>query len=180
MKKSKNTHYVDNEEFLSALIKYKKICYEAEQSGEDQPVIPEYIGKCFLEIANGLSFRPNFINYTYKDEMISDGIENCVQYCRNFDPDKSKNPFSYFTQIIYFAFLRRIEKEKKQSYVKQKITYQSGILNELATMEDDRGVQLNIPTADALSSIEEFEQKMEKKRQLRKRKHKNSLENFME
>ena len=121
MKKSKGTHYVKNADFLAAMIEYKGLCHDAEQSGEDPPKIPEYIGKCFLDIANGLSFRPNFINYTYRDEMISDGIENCIQYCHNFNPEKSKNPFAYFTQIIYYAFLRRISQEKKQLEIKNKI-----------------------------------------------------------
>ena len=181
-KKSKGTHYVKNADFLEALIEYKKHCYDAEQSGDETPRIPEYIGKCFLDIANGLSFRPNFINYTYRDEMISDGIENCIQYCHNFDPDKSKNPFAYFTQIIYYAFLRRIEREKKQSYIKQKVTYQSGVINELATLEyqDVGGFSLTLPINDAITSIEEFEEKMEKKRQSRKNKNKNTLELFME
>ena len=79
------------------------------------------MGECFLKIANHLSYRPNFINYTYKDDMISDGIENCLQYVANFNPDKSDNPFAYFTQIIYYAFIRRIQKEKKQTEIKQRL-----------------------------------------------------------
>ena len=96
-------------------------CREAEEQGKPQPPVTNYIGECFLKIANHLSYRPNFINYTYRDEMISDGIENCLQYVHNFNPDKSNNPFAYFTQIIYYAFLRRIQKEKKQSHVKNKL-----------------------------------------------------------
>ena len=83
------------------------------------PPVTNYIGECFLKIATHLSYRPNFINYTYRDEMISDGIENCLQYVKNFNPEKSSNPFAYFTQIIYYAFLRRIQKEKKQTHVKK-------------------------------------------------------------
>ena len=87
---------------------------------DSKPPVTNYIGECFLKIANGLSYRPNFINYTYRSEMVSDGIENCLQYIHNFDPEKSKNPFAYFTQIIYYAFLRRIQKEKETStYQKQ-------------------------------------------------------------
>jgi hypothetical protein len=85
------------------------------------PPVTDYIGKCFLDIANHLSYRPNFINYPYREEMIGDAIENCLMYASNFDPNKSKNPFSYFTQIIYFAFLRRIAKEKKQMYIRYKM-----------------------------------------------------------
>ena len=119
--KKKGVHYIDNKEFHAAMIAWKELCKEAEEAGEEKPQVTNYIGECFLKIANGLSYRPNFINYTYRSEMVSDGIENCLQYIHNFDPDKSKNPFSYFTQIIYYAFLRRIQKEKKQSHIKNKM-----------------------------------------------------------
>ena len=109
--KKKNAHYVANAKFLEAMKEWKDQCKDAEATGDEKPRISNYIGECFLKIANGLSYRPNFINYSYRQEMISDGIENCLQYVHNFDPDKSKNPFSYFTQIIYFAFIRRIQKE---------------------------------------------------------------------
>ena len=79
-----------------------------------------------LKIANHLSFKPNFVNYMFKEDMISDGIENCVQYIHNFDPEKSKNPFAYFTQIIHYAFLRRIQREKRQLEIKNKILEKSG------------------------------------------------------
>ena len=119
-KKAKGEHYVDNKVFLQAMTDWKVLCKIAEEEQKDlpkeekvKPQITNYIGECFLKIATHLSYRPNFINYTYRDEMIADGIENCLQYCSNFDPEKSKNPFAYFTQIIYYAFLRRIAKEKK-------------------------------------------------------------------
>ena len=121
MAKQKTVHYVDNKKFHQAMIEWKEQCKDAEESGSEPPRISNYIGECFLKIANGLSYRPNFINYTYRQEMISDGIENCLQYIHNFDPEKSKNPFAYFTQIIYYAFIRRIQKEKKQSHVKHKM-----------------------------------------------------------
>ena len=117
----KKEHYVSNKDFLVAMKEYKKKCVAAEKAKKPRPPITDYIGECFLKIANGLSYRPNFINYTYRSEMVSDGIENCLQYIHNFDPDKSKNPFAYFTQIIYYAFLRRIQKEKKQKHIKNKI-----------------------------------------------------------
>ena len=120
-KKKKGVHYVNNAEFLEAMKDWKQRCKDAEEAGDPQPPVTNYIGECFLKIANHLSYRPNFINYTYRDEMISDGIENCLQYASNFNPDKSKNPFAYFTQIIYYAFIRRIQKEKKQQHVKHKI-----------------------------------------------------------
>ena len=119
--KKKKPHYVNNKEFLQAMVEWKARCREAEEQGKPQPPITNYIGECFLKIANHLSYRPNFINYTYRDEMISDGIENCLQYVHNFNPDKSNNPFAYFTQIIYYAFIRRIQKEKKQAHVKHQL-----------------------------------------------------------
>ena len=120
-KKPKGEHYVNNKEFLQAMIEWRERCVTAENVGEPPPPVTDYIGECFLKIATHLSYRPNFINYTYRDEMISDGIENCLQYVKNFNPEKSQNPFAYFTQIIYYAFLRRITKEKKQTHVRNKI-----------------------------------------------------------
>ena len=111
-KKSKE-HYVDNKRFLEEMKKYRKKVLSARNRKRKDPPISDYIGECFLKIANHLSYRPNFINYTYKEDMISDGIENCLTYVANFDPEKSNNPFAYFTQIIYYAFIRRIQKEKK-------------------------------------------------------------------
>ena len=114
-------HYVNNPDFLKAIKEYKQKVREAEEAGDPKPQVSNYIGECILKIANHLSYKPNFINYTYREEMISDGIENCISYFDNFDPEKSNNPFAYFTQIIYFAFLRRIQKEKKQTLIKGKI-----------------------------------------------------------
>ena len=120
-KKKKTVHYIDNAKFLQAMKDWKESCKDAEEADEERPHVTNYIGECFLKIANGLSYRPNFINYTYRSEMVSDGIENCLQYIHNFDPNKSNNPFAYFTQIIYYAFLRRIQKEKKQTHIKNKM-----------------------------------------------------------
>jgi len=118
----KATHYIDNSKFFEEMSAWKIEVIEAEDTGEKRPPVNEYIGKCFIDIAQHLAQKPNFTNYPYKDEMISDAIENCLLYAHNFNPEKSKNPFSYFTQITYYAFLRRIEKEKKQQYIKYKIT----------------------------------------------------------
>ena len=135
----KPKHYVNNADFLKALVDYGDACVEAKKSNKEDPQIPNYIGECFYKIADHLSRKPNFISYSFRDEMIADGIENCLMYFRNFDPDKSTNPFAYFTQIIYFAFLRRIQKEKKQLYVKYKATQQFGLLNEGEMYEDEHG-----------------------------------------
>lgn len=127
-------HYINNATFLQELLAYK----ERKFKNPDEP-IPNYIGECWMKIAEGLSHKPNFISYSYRDEMISDGIENCLMYFENFDPSKSSNPFAYFTQIIYFAFLRRIQKEKKQTYIKYKSTAQMGVLDEYEMQDLDSG-----------------------------------------
>jgi len=117
---NKNRHYVDNKKFLEAIIEYRNARQSAEEAGEEKPRVPNFVGECLVKIANHLAYKANFVNYTFRDEMILDGIENCITYIDNFDPDKSKNPFAYFTQITYYAFLRRIEKEKKHIRLKQK------------------------------------------------------------
>ena len=134
-KRKRSEHYVNNKEFLAALIKYREDIEIAKIQDKPKPVIPRYIGDCFLKIANHLSFKPNFVNYMFKEDMISDGIENCVQYIHNFDPEKSKNPFAYFTQIIHYAFLRRIQKEKKQLDIKTKIIEKTGF-DEVMMVDD--------------------------------------------
>ena len=137
MKAKQKPHYVDNKKFLQAMIEYRDKCRKAEEKNRKKPPVTNYIGECFLKIANHLSYRPNFINYTYRDDMISDGIENCLQYMNNFDPDKSDNPFAYFTQIIYYAFIRRIQKEKKQMQVKAKIIANAGVENMMDQLAGD-------------------------------------------
>jgi len=117
----KNAHYVDNKKFLAALIEYRKQIDYAKENNLPKPLVSNYIGECFLKIATHLSYKANFINYTFKDDMISDGIENCLTAVDKFDPTKSANPFAYYTQIIFYAFVRRIQKEKKQQVTKYKI-----------------------------------------------------------
>ena len=124
--KRKSEHYVNNKEFLEALVIYRAQCARAEEAGESRPRITNYLGSCFLKIATHLSYKPNFVNYMFREDMISDGIENCVQYIKNFNPEKSSNPFAYFTQIIHYAFLRRIQKEKRQMDIRSKIIERSG------------------------------------------------------
>jgi hypothetical protein len=122
-----STHYVDNARFLAEIKTYRAACAKAKRAKQPIPDLPEYIGKCFLDIATHLSYKPNFVAYTYREDMISDGIENCLVYFHNFDPDKSSNPFGYFTQIIYYAFIRRIQKERKHTYIKYKALEQAVI-----------------------------------------------------
>ena len=126
MPRKKSEHYVNNKELLEALIVYREKVAIAKEKELPKPRITNYLGSCFLKIATHLSYKPNFVNYMFRDDMISDCIENCVQYIHNFDPAKSRNPFAYFTQIIHYAFLRRIQKEKKQLDIKNKIIEKTG------------------------------------------------------
>ena len=136
MPRKKSEHYVNNKELLEALIVYREKVAIAKEKELPKPRITNYLGSCFLKIATHLSYKPNFVNYMFREDMICDGIENCVQYIQNFNPDKSKNPFAYFTQIIYYAFLRRIQKEKRQLEIKNKILDKSGY--EVAFHTDDK------------------------------------------
>ena len=159
MAKVKPVHYVDNEKFLKEMIIYKRGFDEAKEKGELPPMISEYLGECFMKIAQRLSFRPNFINYAFKDDMISDGIENCIQYIKNFNPEKSSNPFAYFTQIIYYAFIRRIQKEKKQLYIKYKTMESTPSLSEnveLSSNDSDKGYNQETLTADQKANMYNF------------------------
>ena len=143
----KKQHYVDNEKFLEVMTAYRNAYLDGKENGEVQkPMIPDYAGECFLKIAERLSHRPNFINYAFREEMVSDGIENCVMYASNFNPEKSSNPFAYFTQITYYAFLRRIEKEKKQLYIKYKT------MDEFSSLEDNSDMDGMGSDASAVSS----------------------------
>lgn len=162
--KKTSGHYVNNNYFLKILVEYKEECRLAKEQGRSEPRIPNYVGECFLKIAERLSRKPNFISYSFRDEMISDGIENCIMYFRNFDETKSKNPFAYFTQIIYFAFLRRIMKEKKQLYIKYKTTQQFGILED-EMYEDENGNTKQLELYDNISEfIKNFEENKKKKK----------------
>ena len=125
-----SVHYVNNKEFTAAITAHNIACKEAVAKEENKPRVSEYIGECIYKIATRLSTKPNFINYSYRDEMICDGIENCLQYINKYDPEKSQNAFAYVTQIIYFAFLRRIHKEKKQAAIKQRSILEAGYLFE--------------------------------------------------
>ena len=184
MPKKRSEHYVDNKLLYEEMKNYLDAVKEAEESDSELPRIPEYIGECLLKISTRLSTKPNFINYTYRDEMISDGIENCVNYIRNFNPEKSNNPFAYFTQIIYYAFLRRIQREKKQLYIKHKSLERSVIFDELATTgeggeQGDQSAYVNLDTPYMNDFVENFERKEAEKKQARKKK-KGALDAFIE
>ena len=172
----KKQHYVDNEKFLIVMGDYREKYLQAKDNDEELPVIPDYAGECFLKIAERLSHRPNFINYAFREEMVSDGIENSVMYASNFNPEKSTNPFAYFTQIIYFAFLRRIEKEKKQLYIKYKTMEEHSSLEDHVDMgemgqSESQAVSSGASplSTDKRVSIQEFIHTFEEKKRAKKR-----------
>ncbi len=161
MAKAKTEYYVNNREFLEAIIAYKARVRRAEESESDRPRVPNYIGDCFLKIATHLSYKPNFVNYMFREDMICDGIENCLQYIDNFNPEKSSNPFAYFTQIIYYAFLRRIQKEKRQLEIKSKILEKSGYQEVMYTDTYDGDMAgMNASYSDMGSIKENIETRM--------------------
>ena len=143
MPRKRSDHYVNNKELLEAMVVYRNKCAIAKEKGLEPPLISNYLGDCFLKIATHLSYKPNFVNYMFREDMIGDGIENCVQYIHNFNPEKSTNPFAYFTQIIHYAFLRRIQKEKKQLEIRQKIIERSGFDEVFVADEEGKSSQYN-------------------------------------
>jgi hypothetical protein len=170
-----DSHYIDNKQFFAEMVKWKKQVVDAEETDDPKPPVTEYIGQCFLLIADRLSTRPNFVNYPFRDEMIGDAIENCLMYASNFDPEKSKNPFAYFTQITYYAFLRRIQREKKQDHIKYKLMEAADAKGELAAMLDPEGATKN-PYAAHLRLTDNDIVNMEPKKKGRKKKKKNSTD----
>jgi hypothetical protein len=176
-----NAHYVDNKKLYQAIVEYRQVVRDYEAAGKERPPIPTYIGHCMLMIASRLSLKPNFVNYSYREEMISDGIENCICYFDNYDPDRYDNPFAYFTQIIYFAFLRRIQKEKKQLYIKHKSLENSYLMDELVEHGDQDDIDfrpafLDIENENTSDFIRAFETNLDKKRKKRKQ----GIEKFIE
>lgn len=174
MTKKRTNQYINNKDFLAAMIEYKIKVNAAKETNSQRPRVPNYIGSCIMKIATNLARKPNFVNYTFKDEMISDGIENCLQYIDNFDSEKSDNPFAYFTQIIYFAFLRRINKEKKLLYIKYKMTENVNLQHMASDRQehDQRPFNDNIKMNDYTEEymnifIEDFEEN--KRRKVKKR-----------
>ena len=172
----KKQHYVNNEQFLIVMRDYRENYLKSKDDETTPPQIPDYAGECFLKIAERLSHRPNFINYAFREEMVSDGIENCVMYASNFNPEKSTNPFAYFTQIIYYAFLRRIEKEKKQLYIKYKTMDEFSSLednSDMAAMSAKESASVTSGaspmTADKRASIYDFIHAFEEKKRAKKK-----------
>ena len=171
-------HYVDNKKFYDEILVYKQKVSEAEKEGREVPRLPNYIGECIWKIANKLSNKPCFMNYSYKEEMISDGIENCILYFKDFDPNKTQNPFAYFTQVIYYAFLRRINKEEKNRYIIYK-NFQETIINNghagyLVDGDDNHVMSVNL-----YDNINEFMERFEKKETIKKEKRKIAKEGLI-
>lgn len=173
---AKKNHYINNADFLASMVEHRKNLKKAKKEGGPKPKLPNYVGECFMKIAENLSHKPNFLSYTFRDEMIGDAIENCVMYADNFDPEKSNNPFAYFTQITYYAFLRRIQKEKKQLYVKYKATETAGVLDEFEINENEDGTFRQFELYENISTfIDNFEKARKEKKE-----RKLSLENFVD
>lgn len=174
------THYVNNAQMLEFIKDYREKLLDAKANSTEIPRIPEYLGECIMKIATGLSRKSNFINYSYKDDMILDGIENCVHCMHSFDPEKSSNPFSYFTQVIYFAFLRRIAKEKKQSYIKGKLIQDMAFDSFDLQGHDDDADFKNAYTAFIQSNSNFDDSFIKNKEKKKKEKLRQSLANFID
>jgi len=173
-------HYVNNADFLAAIIEMREKVKYAKENNLPEPQVSNYIGECILKIATHLSYKPNFINYSYREEMISDGIENCLQYINNFDPAKSNNPFAYFTQIIYYAFLRRIAKEKKQSYIKGKLI-QDMPFEAFELQEQDETGEFHNAYLDFMQNNNTFDDFIDRKKEkAAKKKMENTLNAFID
>lgn len=181
--RKKPDHYVDNKKLLTVMIEYKRLLNESKENDTEPPQIPNYVGICLMDIAQRLSNKPNFRNYPFRDEMMADGVETCIKYIYNFDPDKSNNPFAYFTSIIYYAFLNRIKKEKKELYTKQKSLqnlYFQGLLADqdiLNGSEHSINVDLDNPYMNEL--VESIDTKKDEKKKAKSDK-KVKVEKFYE
>ena len=155
-----SNHYVSNKQLYESLVEYRIIVFDCRERGVQPPPIPEYIGACLLLMANKLSNKPNFIGYSHKEDMVADGVENCVRYLVLFDPERSNNPFAYFSQVIKNAFIRRIKTEKKQFYLRCKATQTYQLTSQLS----DNGflVEENDTVNQYIAS---YEDAIEKKKQ---------------
>lgn len=143
--KRQSIHYVNNAEFSASVVAYVKIVQEAKTAKEPLPIVTDYIAQCFLKIAEGLSHKSNFIRYTYREEMVMDAVENCLKAIENYNIEAATrtgkpNAFAYFTQISWYAFLRRIAKEKKQQDIKFKFIASSGV-EDFMTLDGNASTQ---------------------------------------
>jgi hypothetical protein len=167
--------YVDNKKFFEAIVEYRKKLQDHRDAGLEDPRIPNYIGECIFKIAQKLSTKPCFMNYSYRDEMVSDGIENCILYFKDYDPLIGQNPFAYFTQVIYYAFLRRISKEEKNRYIIYK-NFQHTIINSHDTSHLVDSSDNHLLPSQIYDNISDFMTRFEKKEEMKKAKRKQSKE----
>ncbi len=170
--KTDTNEYVNNKKFLAAIVEYKKACRKAKREKLPKPKIPDFIGKQLLLIAENLSHKPNFSQYTFVEDMKGDSVENAILYFDNFDPKRTKYPFTYFTKIIYYAFIRRIKKEKRALYIKYKATVQQGTLHEGEMGDEDNPGQFDLHSniTDFIAKYEDSEEKSKAKKKLPKKK----------
>lgn len=165
VKKGKN--YIDNKLLFEAFVEWYAQRKKAEEEGKPEPEPPALIVEAILLIPTKLATSGNFSGYSFKEEMIGDAIENILQYYRNFDPTISQNPFAYLSQIAYYAFLRRIKKEKKQSYIKHKLIKNSGLLDNFSAQEHDQDTEYTVSFLETLqmSLNPDLEAAFEKKKE---------------
>jgi len=174
-------HYVNNKMFYDEIVKYRERIKLAESLGKEAPIMPDYLGECIYKIATKLSYKPCFMSYSFREEMVEDGIENSIMYFKDFDPEKTQNPFAYFTQVIYYAFLRRIAKEERNRYTTYKF-FQESIIHSVGSDTlidiDDN----NVMPSKMYDNINDFMTKFEKKEEDKKikRKEKKGLQKFYE
>lgn len=161
VKEKEVKHYVDNDKFYDAMVEYI-----SGLDGENNTNrASEYIGHCILQICKRLAFRPNFIAYSYRAEMISDAIENCVRYIDRFDYIKYKSPFAYFSQIAFYAMVRRIQTEHKQMQIKAKFVQTTGIYDDMVGKpEDDDTKYFSLDENSTLKYLYDFEIKEPEKK----------------
>jgi hypothetical protein len=178
MSKQNKVHYVDNQKFYQEILEHKRKVAEAREKGLEDPKLSNYIGECIWKIATKLSTKPCFLNYSYREEMISDGIENCILYFNDYDPNRGANPFAYFTQVIYFAFLRRINKEERNRYTIYK-NFQETIINNGHAGHLVDGDDNHVMSVNLYDNINEFMDRFEKKEAVKKEKRKIAKEGLI-
>lgn len=184
--KKEGVHYVNNRDFSQNVVDYVNLVKSAKLNGTEVPRITEYIGRCFLRIAEGLSHKPNFIHYTYREEMVMDGVENCIKAIMNYNIEAatrtgSPNAFAYFTQICYYAFIRRIMKEKKQQDIKYRYIEHAGIHDFMSESLDGSEFTYGVETGfiDVLKNRIDKVKTVDKAVKTFKKKLKTELEFFM-
>jgi hypothetical protein len=181
-------HYVNNREFSEAVMAYAIKAKAAKEADKPVPTVTDYIATCFIRISEGLSHRPNFVRYTYREEMVMDAVENCLRAINNYNIETATrtgkpNAFSYFTQICYFAFIRRITKEKKQQDIKFKFIEKMGIEDFVAMGMDNEGAEETMAYVDTLrqriGTIRTKDEAIKQFAKEEKKREKEKLELFM-